>query len=86
MKKSPRTTKSSGKLEIDTLHVGDCVSIMNGLPEGSVDLIFADPPYNLFIIDALDITKTRDISIPLVSLDFSGESFWYPYCVISAFR
>ncbi len=51
MKKPPKLTKSptksSGKLEIDTLHVGDCVSIMNSLPEGSVDLIFADPPYNL---------------------------------------
>jgi modification methylase len=26
---------------------GDCIDIMNGLPEESVDLIFADPPYNL---------------------------------------
>ena len=26
---------------------GDCVDVMNRLPEGSVDLIFADPPYNL---------------------------------------
>ncbi|MDO5705287.1 MAG: site-specific DNA-methyltransferase [Paracoccus sp. (in: a-proteobacteria)] len=26
---------------------GDCIQVMNGLPEGSVDLIFADPPYNL---------------------------------------
>jgi modification methylase len=47
MKKSPKPTKSSGKLEIDTLHVGDCISIMNSLPEASIDLIFADPPYNL---------------------------------------
>jgi modification methylase len=27
--------------------VGDCVELMNGLQEGSVDLVFADPPYNL---------------------------------------
>jgi modification methylase len=27
--------------------VGDCVAAMNGLPAGSVDLVFADPPYNL---------------------------------------
>jgi modification methylase len=27
--------------------VGDCVEVMKALPEGSVDLIFADPPYNL---------------------------------------
>ncbi|HEY3332922.1 MAG TPA: DNA methyltransferase [Capsulimonadaceae bacterium] len=26
---------------------GDCVEVMNSLPEKSVDLIFADPPYNL---------------------------------------
>jgi modification methylase len=26
---------------------GDCVSVMASLPAGSVDLIFADPPYNL---------------------------------------
>jgi modification methylase len=26
---------------------GDCVQIMDGLPAGSADLIFADPPYNL---------------------------------------
>lgn len=27
--------------------VGDCVELMNTLPAGSVDMIFADPPYNL---------------------------------------
>jgi modification methylase len=27
--------------------VGDCVEIMNALPEASVDMVFADPPYNL---------------------------------------
>src|SRR3546814_1600179 len=26
---------------------GDCIAAMNAMPENSVDLIFADPPYNL---------------------------------------
>ncbi|WP_420561077.1 site-specific DNA-methyltransferase [Tepidicaulis sp.] len=26
---------------------GDCIELMNALPEKSVDLVFADPPYNL---------------------------------------
>jgi modification methylase len=26
---------------------GDCVDVMNSMPEACVDLIFADPPYNL---------------------------------------
>jgi modification methylase len=34
-------------LPIDTILVGDCIQHMNALPAGSVDLIFADPPYNL---------------------------------------
>ncbi|HDR72970.1 MAG TPA: site-specific DNA-methyltransferase [Methanoculleus sp.] len=29
------------------LHLTDCISCMEELPEGSVDLVFADPPYNL---------------------------------------
>jgi modification methylase len=31
----------------DRVMVGDCIELMRGLPEGSVDLVFADPPYNL---------------------------------------
>lgn len=34
-------------LPLDQILAGDCVEIMNGLPAESVDLIFADPPYNL---------------------------------------
>ena len=34
-------------LPLDTVLIGDCVEHMNALPAGSVDLIFADPPYNL---------------------------------------
>jgi modification methylase len=34
-------------LQRDQVMVGDCVELMNGLKEGSVDLVFADPPYNL---------------------------------------
>ena len=31
----------------DEVVAGDCIEVMEALPEGSVDLIFADPPYNL---------------------------------------
>lgn len=30
-----------------TIHNGDCIAGMNALPEGSVDLAFADPPFNI---------------------------------------
>ena len=34
-------------LSLDTVIEGDCIEAMRGLPDRSVDLIFADPPYNL---------------------------------------
>ena len=32
---------------LNTIQVGDCIQAMNALPEGSVDLAFADPPFNI---------------------------------------
>ena len=34
-------------LDFGTIIAGDCIAAMNALPEESVDLVFADPPYNL---------------------------------------
>lgn len=34
-------------LPLNQILDGDCTAVMNRLPAGSVDLIFADPPYNL---------------------------------------
>ena len=44
-------TKTRGveaaSLPLNQILAGDCISVMNELPEASIDLIFADPPYNL---------------------------------------
>ncbi|MBC7154137.1 MAG: site-specific DNA-methyltransferase [Rhodobacteraceae bacterium] len=42
-----KTMKPAAELPLNTILAGDCIEAMNALPEGSVDLIFADPPYNL---------------------------------------
>ena len=43
-----RTKAQKGlSLPLDQILGGDCIDMMNSLPEASVDLIFADPPYNL---------------------------------------
>jgi site-specific DNA-methyltransferase (adenine-specific) len=34
-------------MDLDRLYTGDCISGMAGLPEASVDLAFADPPFNI---------------------------------------
>src|SRR5512138_1354005 len=37
----------STSLSLDSVIQGDCTTVLDQLPEASVDLIFADPPYNL---------------------------------------
>lgn len=39
--------KAAHALPLNTILAGDCIEVMQSLPEASVDLIFADPPYNL---------------------------------------
>ncbi len=34
-------------MKLDTIYQGDCIEQMNALPAKSVDVIFADPPYNM---------------------------------------
>ena len=42
-----KTAKPSATLPRNRIFAGDCIEVMTGLPEASVDLVFADPPYNL---------------------------------------
>src|SRR5256714_550898 len=39
--------QSNGHLPIDQIICGDSIKILNDLPEGWVDLVFADPPFNI---------------------------------------
>jgi modification methylase len=39
--------EAAKELPLDQILRGDCVEAMRGLPDACVDLIFADPPYNL---------------------------------------
>ena len=34
-------------LPTDVIHRGDCIEVLRSLPDASVDMVFADPPYNL---------------------------------------
>ncbi|MBC7815202.1 MAG: site-specific DNA-methyltransferase [Burkholderiales bacterium] len=34
-------------LPLDCIYHGDCIEVLAGLPEKSIDVVFADPPYNL---------------------------------------
>ncbi len=44
---------SAETLPLDSIITGDCIRAMRALPAKSVDMIFADPPYNLQLRDEL---------------------------------
>src|SRR3546814_11506361 len=41
------TPEATPALPLDSILRGDCIAMMKALPAKSVDMIFADPPYNL---------------------------------------
>jgi modification methylase len=43
----PRTATPTRELPLDQILIGDCIAEMARLADKSVDMIFADPPYNL---------------------------------------
>ncbi|MEM8580834.1 MAG: DNA methyltransferase, partial [Pseudomonadota bacterium] len=45
--KTKSKSAAADALPLNQIVAGDCIEEMNALPSESVDLIFADPPYNL---------------------------------------
>lgn len=59
---------------LDSVIVGDCVAALEKLPSASVDLIFADPPYNLQL--GGDLTRPDQSKVDAVDDDWDQfESF-----------
>ena len=76
---------SSGPLQIDRVHNIDCIAGMRTMDEGSVDLAFADPPFNIgYKYDVYEdqlaadeyLTWTRDWGAALVRALKPTGSFW----------
>ncbi len=57
--------------------VGDCVEEMSKLPAGSVDLVFADPPYNLQL--ASDLKRPDDSHVDAVTEDWDKFASFAAY-------
>ena len=34
-------------LEVNKIHQGDCIELMKQIEPGTIDLVFADPPFNI---------------------------------------
>ncbi|HET6595724.1 MAG TPA: site-specific DNA-methyltransferase [Anaerolineales bacterium] len=55
----------SESLPLNSILHGDCIEILKSLPQSSVDLVFADPPYNLQLRNELyrpNMTKVKAVN------------------------
>jgi len=65
-----------GIFELNNIYQGDCVELLNKIPDNSVDLIFADPPYNLQLNGDLyrpDLSKVDAVDDEWDKFDSFGE-------------
>jgi modification methylase len=65
------------RLPLDQIVVGDCIESMNALPPNSVDLIFADPPYNLQL--GGDLTRPDNSHVDAVNNEWDKFASFAAY-------
>jgi len=64
------------ELPLDKVIIGDCVKVLDKFPERTVDLIFADPPYNLQLQNDLwrpNMTKVDPVDETWDQFDSFGD-------------
>src|SRR5215831_15673919 len=75
---SSRTPRTNSQAEISQrILIGDCVAEMARLPAASVDLVFADPPYNLQLQG--DLKRPDDSKVDAVDDDWDKFSSFAAY-------
>ncbi len=55
-------------MQKDVVKQGDCIALMEAMPEASVDMVFADPPYNLQL--ATDLLRPNNTRVDGVDDDW----------------
>src|SRR5436305_9570281 len=70
-KLAPAPRMGHVSLPLDEILVGDCIAALERLPPESVDLVFADPPYNL----QLEQTLTRPDASLVDAVDDAWDKF-----------
>ena len=75
--RAPRVCIESRESASARIFVGDCVAEMTKLPAASVDLVFADPPYNLQLQG--DLKRPDDSRVDAVDDDWDKFSSFSAY-------
>ncbi len=69
--------KSVAKLILNQILHGNCIEILSSLPENSVDLVFADPPYNLQLQN--DLYRPNNTKVDAVNNNWDKFSSFAEY-------
>ncbi len=75
--RAPRVSFESAPAPSSRVVLGDCVAELAKLPRGSVDLVFADPPYNLQL--GGDLKRPDDSRVDAVDDDWDKFSSFAAY-------
>ena len=75
------TITATGPLPVNRVLQGDCIALMDRLPERSVDMVFADPPYNLQL--AGDLRRPNDSVVDAVDDDWDKFASFAEYDAFS---
>ena len=75
------TKQSPSTLPLNQIIEGDCREILKSIPKRSVDLIFADPPYNMQLPQPL--FRPDNTSVDAVN-DECDEGYFYFWCGIQS--
>jgi modification methylase len=76
-RRTPRLSSESAAFEVDRVLNGDCVSALEKLPPNSIDLVFADPPYNLQLQN--DLKRPDDSKVDAVDDDWDQFASFAAY-------
>jgi modification methylase len=69
-------------VETNRILIGDCIAEMAKLPAESVDLVFADPPYNLQLQG--DLKRPDDSRVDAVDDDWASFQAFRPTTISHA--
>ena len=70
-----KSKSPSSRFELDSIKFEDCVSGMKNLPDGSIDLVIADPPFGIDF-DGKSSVYNRDERLVIEGYEESNESYY----------
>jgi site-specific DNA-methyltransferase (adenine-specific) len=70
-----KSKSPSSRIELDSIKFEDCVSGMKNLPDGSIDLVIADPPFGIDF-DGKSSVYNRDERLVIEGYEESNESYY----------